>query len=161
MVEVALMAPWIFFLFIGILDMGYYAYAAICTENAARVAATRAANDQFADVTQLCLTVRDEMKHLPNATSLNACANNAASVTSALPIAVEKQRLLRSGTSPDCPAECRTDLNPPITLPPSGCGWDSQRITVTYQTIPMVPIPGLLMGQMRITRIVEMREVAN
>ena len=34
----ALVAPFIFFLFAGALDMGYYMYAAIAVENAARVA---------------------------------------------------------------------------------------------------------------------------
>ena len=38
-VEVALMAPWIFFLFIGIFDLGFYCYSAVCTENAARAVA--------------------------------------------------------------------------------------------------------------------------
>ncbi len=37
LVEVALLAPWIFFLFVGIFDFGFYAYAAICTQNAARI----------------------------------------------------------------------------------------------------------------------------
>ena len=32
------MAPWIFFLFMGTLDFGFYAYAIIATQNAARVA---------------------------------------------------------------------------------------------------------------------------
>ena len=36
-VEVALMAPWIFFLFVGVFDFGFYAYAGICMENAARI----------------------------------------------------------------------------------------------------------------------------
>src|SRR5712691_6473405 len=39
MVEFCLMAPWILFLFMGTFDFGFYAYAIICTENAARVAA--------------------------------------------------------------------------------------------------------------------------
>src|SRR3984957_15436190 len=43
-VEVALLAPWIFFLFVGIFDFGFYAYAAICTQNAARVVALSAAH---------------------------------------------------------------------------------------------------------------------
>ena len=40
MVEVALLAPWIFFLFVGVFDMGFYSYMAICVENAARAAFT-------------------------------------------------------------------------------------------------------------------------
>ncbi|HEY3376701.1 MAG TPA: TadE family protein, partial [Armatimonadota bacterium] len=43
MVEVTLMAPWIVFLFIGIFDFGFYAYAAICTQNAARAVALASA----------------------------------------------------------------------------------------------------------------------
>ena len=42
-IEVSLLAPWIFFLLVGILDLGFYSYAAIATENAARVAAQYAA----------------------------------------------------------------------------------------------------------------------
>ena len=37
-IEVALMAPWIFFLFVGVLDFGFYAYSFISVENAARAA---------------------------------------------------------------------------------------------------------------------------
>ena len=42
-IEVALLSPWIFFLFVGIFDFGFYAYAAICTQNAARAVALAAA----------------------------------------------------------------------------------------------------------------------
>src|SRR5438128_767679 len=38
-IEIALLAPWIFFLFAGTLDMGFYLSALIATQNAARVAA--------------------------------------------------------------------------------------------------------------------------
>ena len=37
--EVALFLPWLFFLFFGVLDAGFYAYAFISTASAARVAA--------------------------------------------------------------------------------------------------------------------------
>ena len=33
------MAPWLFFLFIGTLDFGIFAYGSICTQSAARAAA--------------------------------------------------------------------------------------------------------------------------
>lgn len=36
-IEVALLSPWIFFLFVGTLDMGFYTHALIATQNAARV----------------------------------------------------------------------------------------------------------------------------
>ena len=37
--EVVLMAPWIYFLFMGTLDMGFFTHAMIATQNAARAAA--------------------------------------------------------------------------------------------------------------------------
>src|SRR5260370_16771519 len=40
-IEVTLMAPWIFFLFVGTLDFGFYSYAIIATQNAARIAVMR------------------------------------------------------------------------------------------------------------------------
>jgi hypothetical protein len=39
-VEISLLAPWILFLFVGTLDLGFYSYALICTQKAARVAVT-------------------------------------------------------------------------------------------------------------------------
>ncbi len=38
-IEMALLMPWLVFLFVGILDFGFYTYAAICTQSAARAAA--------------------------------------------------------------------------------------------------------------------------
>ena len=35
-VETALMMPWLAFIFVGVLDFGFYSYACICTQNAAR-----------------------------------------------------------------------------------------------------------------------------
>ena len=43
-VEVSLMMPWIAFLFVGILDFGFYSYAAILLQNVAWAAALRSAN---------------------------------------------------------------------------------------------------------------------
>jgi Flp pilus assembly protein TadG len=40
-IEVALLAPWIFLLFAAVFDFGFYMYAAISVQNAARVAALR------------------------------------------------------------------------------------------------------------------------
>ena len=37
--EAAFLAPWVIFLFVGAFDMGFYCYALICTENAARIGA--------------------------------------------------------------------------------------------------------------------------
>src|SRR5437868_7093924 len=71
-VEVALLAPWIFFLFVGIFDLGFYAYAVICTENAARAAATQTAAGAGAQsATLACEAAWNEMKGLPNVAQLS------------------------------------------------------------------------------------------
>ena len=43
-VEAALLMPWICFLFVGILDSGFYTYGAMATQNAARAVAIQSAN---------------------------------------------------------------------------------------------------------------------
>jgi Flp pilus assembly protein TadG len=132
-IEVAMVAPFIFFLFAGALDMGYYIYAAIAVENAARVAALHmaasadVASDPSAAVfarTYVC----NELRALPNVGS--ACPSAIVSVS------VPAQPF--SGTDGD-----------PAT-----------QVSVTYTTVPLVPIPGLSpgpRGQWTFTRVVQMR----
>jgi Flp pilus assembly protein TadG len=87
-VEVALLAPWIFFLFVGVFDFGFYAYAAICTQNAARAVALAAAQTSTAGVTA-CNAALGEMRMLPNVGSnpVFACGSGTT-VTQAAPVAV-------------------------------------------------------------------------
>ena len=42
-IELSLMMPWLFFLFVGALDFGFYSYALISVQNSARVAALKRA----------------------------------------------------------------------------------------------------------------------
>ncbi len=129
-VEIALMAPWIFFLFIGVLDFGFFAYAAIATQNAARAAAMYTSGGQSvaADVTGACPYVLEELYWLPNV------RGNVTSCT-AVPVTVTAQQV----ASPD------------------GAAIGASSLTVAYQTIPLIPIPGLLAGQFTFTRTVVMR----
>ena len=146
-VEVALLAPWIFFLFVGIFDFGFSAYAAICTQNAARAAASRTAVDEFSQSSALaCTAALGEMNEVPNMIGVNSCG--------ALPLKVTQSTLCSQGTvkpsgitcnAPGC-ADCASDNTAA-----------SSQVTVTYQSIPLVPIPGILMGRMNLTRIAEMR----
>ena len=119
-IEISLMAPWIFFLFMGTIDFGFYAYAIIATQNAARVAVmetsqntTTATNNALA-----CNYALTELNVLPNTRSLVSCG--------ALPVIVNAD------------------------------GATASRVDVTYQTINMIPIPGL-MGRLSITRNAQMR----
>lgn len=157
-VEVALLAPWIFFLFVGIFDLGFYAYALICTQNAARAAATQTASSvgvQSVDIA--CAAAWNELQGLPNvAGTTKDCTK--------LPVIVTQQTLCDSknvqptALAPSCVsgskcADCAS------TADPNGHSASSQ-VSVQYQSIPLVPIPGLLTGQLTITRIMEMRIIA-
>src|SRR5258706_9040578 len=122
MLEVTLMAPWIFFLFIGILDTGFYSYAAICTQNAARAAAmqTAAAAGAQSD-TIACLAALSELSLLPNVTvNLTTCAANKAAITAAKPVAVERKKLCGEDVDTGKNKKCNGGGGP--TEPPfAGC----------------------------------------
>jgi Flp pilus assembly protein TadG len=132
-IEVALFAPFIFFLLAGALDLGYYIYAAIAVENAARVAALNVASSadvaSDSNATAYARTyVCNELRGLPNVGS--TCPTSIVSVS--------------------VPAQ-----------PFSGIDGDpAAQVSVTYKTVPLIPIPGLSpgpQGQWTFTRIVQMR----
>ncbi len=125
-VEVALISPWIFFLFVGTLNLGFYSYALICTENAARVAAayTSSSGSKVADAAGACGAALAELNYLPNARAVNGC-NSLPVIVTATPV-----------TGPD--------------------GSPASSVAVTYQTVALIPIPGLA-KQLTITRTVQMR----
>ena len=125
-IEVTLMAPWIFFLFMGTLDFGFYSYAVIATQNAARVAVmltsqtpTTATNNTLA-----CNYALTELNVLPNTRTLTTCG--------ALPVIVNATSFIDAD------------------------GATAARVDITYQTINMIPIPGLT-GRLSITRNAQMR----
>ena len=132
-VEVALLAPFIFFLFAGALDIGFYVYAVVAVENAARVAVLHVASstDVASDAnaaTYARTYVCNELRVLPNVGS--TCPTSIVSVS--------------------VPAQ-----------PFSGSDGDSAtQVAVTYTTVPLIPLPGLTAGprgQWTFTRVVQMR----
>jgi TadE-like protein len=131
-VEASLMAPWIFLLFIGVFDFGFFAYASICTQNAARVAALANAYSEgsAADNATACSLVLQEMNALPNTRSLAACTGTLSATQ---PIIVQANAVI----GPD--------------------GAKAAEVSVTYLSIPLFPIPGVMKGQITLTRIVRMR----
>jgi len=148
-VEIALLAPWIFFLFVGVFDMGFYSYAIICTENAARAAAIQTAASPTAQKDLIaCNAVWKEMNFLPNVASISSpdCSQ--------LPVKVVRKTLCITASvapnsiacdAPGC-ADCGSD--------PTAA---SSQVAVTYRSGIFVPIPGILTNQLTITRIGEMR----
>jgi hypothetical protein len=126
-VETVLMAPWVFLLFLGIFDVGFYAYAVISTANAARVAAlaTSSSDTSAADAGLACGYALPELRALPNiGTAITTCG--------ALPLIVTATSVV----GPD--------------------GDPASKVSVTYQSIQLFPIPGL-MGQLQVTRSATMR----
>jgi Flp pilus assembly protein TadG len=136
-IEFSLMAPWILFLFVGVFDWGFYSYAAICTQNAARTAALANAAAGGASSSNACTVVLQEMNSLPNT---------------------------RSGTlgctAGPCPATPGT-VTHYATLAVTACavsevhGSSAVRLIVTSLSFPLIPIPGILMGQLTMTRAVD------
>jgi len=144
-VEVALMMPWLAFLFVGVLDFGFYSYAAICTQNAARAAAMQTSKDTSSQLATIaCVAALGELKGLPNMIGVASCATSVAGITPSLPVAVSIAALTNA-TTPPC-ADCSLNAFAKST-----------QAFVTYQTLPMVPIPGVLMGQLTLTRVAEVR----
>ena len=131
LVEFCLLFPWCVFLLIGILDFGFYSYALIATQGAAREAAVyaSASSSTASDNTTACGYALDQLRGMPNiGTALTTCAAQPLTVTSSLV----------SGTStPD--------------------GLNAARVSVSYQTPRLIPIPGILSGQITITRTVLMK----
>src|SRR5689334_13515139 len=66
-VEMALMAPWIFFLFMAVIDIGFFLYACITTQNAARAAVmyTSYTSGSVADQAGACTRVLQEVTSMP------------------------------------------------------------------------------------------------
>jgi Flp pilus assembly protein TadG len=128
LIELTLICPWLLFLFVGVVDMGFFTYSLISVENAARIAAayTSGSSTLAADQAHACTKVRNELAMLPNVTGLANCSNSTLTVTAVY---------LPAGP----------DLKPATS------------VSVTYQGASLIPIPGLLMGRLNFTRNVQMR----
>lgn len=127
LVELAIVAPWIFFLFIAIADTGICTLASIGVQNAARAAALNASASSAAanDTADACAVVRQELQSLPNIDSNTDCGG--------LPLQVTTQKL-----------DAGIDGSP------------AALVTVTYQTIELVPVPLLFSGTVTLAKSVQM-----
>lgn len=125
-IEVAFLAPWIFFLFVGVVDVGFYCYAAINTQNAARSAAlymaqsTSRLNAVLADKSTACQLVISDLWMMRTIASTP----------------FDHTATCGTGTSP------ALDVSGPASLD-GVVGQVDAVATVTFQMLPMIPIPGL------------------
>ncbi len=132
--EMALMLPWLAFLFVGAFDWGYYAHALISTEAAARTAGIYASTNYVdaVDSTNVCLFALEELRIVPNIGSSSTCNGSPVSVSTAL-------------------------IGPGQTNTNSADGQLAALVSVTYTTLNLIPIPGLLQKQATFYRTVQMR----
>jgi hypothetical protein len=135
------MVPWVFFLFIGVFDFGFYGYAAIATANAARVAALNSSSTNLTTGDQItaCAYAKEEMSRMPNAYTFMSgdCTTGTLIVRTAL---------CAGGGAGVCSG----------ILCPAGEA-NCVVAQVRYNTPQLVPIPGILTGQLEITRTAVMR----
>jgi Flp pilus assembly protein TadG len=131
-IEFALLLPWIIFLFVGAFDWGFFAHALISTENAARVAAVYSANLANGNpvTSTTCQLVLNELSIASNVAGLTTCGSGS-SVTDSAPV----------GISITC-----------STLD----SVNSVQVAVTYRTLQLVPIPGILSGKVNLYRTVQL-----
>ncbi len=138
-IEVTLLLPWIFFLFLAIFNFGFYSYALISVENAARAAAmytsgstALAGSGQFA-----CNVAVEELRSLPGIGADASCNCTGSSCTAGASnqLGVFAQ-VLPSAVSPD--------------------GDPAAEVAITYQTIDLFPLPWIG-GKMTFTRVARMR----
>ncbi|HLY19692.1 MAG TPA: TadE/TadG family type IV pilus assembly protein [Bryobacteraceae bacterium] len=138
--ELTLFLPWVLFLFVGAFDWGFYSWALISTQNAARVAAMYTSSNigTSTDSAGACKYAAAQLAYAPNVAG-NPAINSPTGV----------------GTgSNTCTAAPITVTATSVTGPD---GSTASQVSVTYQTPVLIPIPGALTGQISITRTVEMR----
>lgn len=129
-VEVTLLLPWLVFAFVAAFNFGIFAYALISTQNAARSAALYASQSL-------------------------AVAQSGSIVTQVCPYVV--------GELGDAPgmAGVTTCTSAPVTATvtaktPGAGHMNTVQVAVTYNTMQLIPLPGLMAGSLVITRTVEM-----
>jgi Flp pilus assembly protein TadG len=128
MVEAAFVLPFLIFLLVGAYDWGFFSYALIVTQDAARGAAlyTSTSSTTATDAAGACNYVLANFSAVPNiGTIVTSCG--------VAPLIVTAGQI----TGPD--------------------GKPAVSVTVTYTCMQMIPIPGLLQGRPTISRTVEMK----
>jgi hypothetical protein len=144
--ELALFLPWIVFLFVGAFDWGFYAWALVSTESAARVAAlyTSTSAGTAADATGACNYALAELAYAPNIAGYTWVSSSD----------YQHRQTSGSGRVTTC-AGVPVLVTAVSTTGPDGAA--ASQVSVTYQTPLLIPIPGLLPAQISITRTAQMR----
>lgn len=129
-VEVSLLIPWLVFSFVAAFNFGIFAYSMISTENAARTGAMYASQSlsvaqSSTIVSQVCTYVLGELGDAPG-------VGSGVNSCTASPVSVT------------------------VTAhTPGSAGMNTVTVAVTYNTMQLIPLPGLMAGSLAITRSVE------
>jgi len=130
-VEVTLLVPWMVFSFVAAFNFGIFAYSLISTQNAARAAAMYASQslsvaEGASVVSQACPYVLGELGDAP-------------------------------GVGPGVTSCTASPVTLSVTAKTPGSGdMNTVVVSVTYNTMQLIPLPGLMAGSLAITRTVEM-----
>jgi hypothetical protein len=124
-VEIAFMAPWLFFLFVGVVDLGFWSYQMICLENAVRIVGLYASENGTANTPRMKQLACSELDRVINIPSGASCHSSSLVQVSVLP------SIAAAGNAPE-----------------------RFRLSLQVRMTPMIPIPGLLTTS-NITRLVE------
>jgi len=132
-VEFAFLVPWFAFLFVGVLDLGYYNYALITAQSAARTAVlfTSSSTSASTQSTQACSYVYDQLTSNINLSSATTC-------TGASPITLTTS-VLTTSTSPASPD-----------------GNSASMVTIEFTSATLIPIPGIMPANMPVARTAQM-----
>jgi Flp pilus assembly protein TadG len=129
-VEFALLAPWYIFLFVAAIDYGFYSYGLVSAQNAARVTAMY-------------------------------CSASSTTCLPASPAIYCNYSLDQLRGMPNIGTSVSTCTGSPLVVTPSVItgidGANAESVTVTYTSPQMIPIPGILPGQLTISRTVQMK----
>jgi Flp pilus assembly protein TadG len=130
LIEFSLLMPWYFFLFVGAYDFGFYGYGLIALEDGLRVAAVNASQNSTlaADATTACTYILDSLQNLPNVSGV---------------------------TCPSTTSPLKVTATYGATAGPDG--GPATTVSATYTSPQLIPIPGILPGQVTITRTLQMR----
>lgn len=127
LIEFTFLLPWYIFLFAGVFNFGFYVYALIAVQNAARIGALYCSANvsSSTDSSTACTYALDQVRYLPNvSSSLTTCGSSPLVVTASL-----------------------------VTGPDSN---NATSVTVTYSSPQLIPIPGILPGSLTVRRTVVM-----
>ena len=143
-IEVTFMMPWLLFLFVGVFDFGFYAYALIATQNAARAVAVHNSISKTAATDPDCIGMSDRDQRAEFGAERQGHKR------------VWGDHLGFPDTTVAFARCCRSiDLPPPSApiLPRALPGALRAQAIVTYSAAVLIPMPGLnYCGALKITR---------